>query len=348
MKVMLVPCDQNAVGKNRIIWPAEILKSRGYDINITDGTFSCEMVKDQDGSNVIVGLAEDIPHDVVVFQRVAEENQLELIKLLQEKGKAIVVEVDDNYSALHKDHPLRNLINPVLSPKNNWKILEKACEIADLVTCTTQSLADFYAPHGRYKILKNYVPERYLRIKHNPQKLKDVGWTGSTMTHIKDLEVVGDSAMRLQRAGAQFCVVGTGVGVKDQLKISYVKVLGQHKLEKYAFYYAKMGIAICPLQPSNFNDCKSWLKVIEAASLGIPTVASPSEDYLEAEKLGLCEIAKTPDEWFSKVLSLVDDQQKRVNKSQEIRDIMQDMTYEKHAEQWWQAWEQALENGKSR
>ncbi len=64
---------------------------------------------------------------------------------------------------------------------------------ADLVTVTTPALAERYGSHGRVKVLPNLVPASYFDIPtHAPRKVSPtVGWTGSVVTHVGDLDVMG-------------------------------------------------------------------------------------------------------------------------------------------------------------
>ena len=103
--------------------------------------------------------------DVFVLQRPADENVLALIPSIQQAGIAVVVEVDDDLSCLPTTHPAHRILHPKLSPRSNWRNVEQACRIADLVTVSTPALAERYGKHGRVMVLENCIPERLLRCR---------------------------------------------------------------------------------------------------------------------------------------------------------------------------------------
>jgi glycosyltransferase involved in cell wall biosynthesis len=65
-------------------------------------------------------------------------------------------------------------------------------------------------------------------------------------------------------------------------------------------------VVIAPLVPGNpFCEAKSELKFFEAAMMGRPCVASPTQTYVDALRGGQYgHLAKTPDEWFSALSEL--------------------------------------------
>jgi len=74
-----------------------------------------------------------------------------------------------------------------------------------------------------------------------------------------------------------------------------------------------LDVNLAPLQPgSRFNDAKSAIKWLEAALCATPTVASPSEPFVEAIRHGQNGmLAGNEDEWTSVLELLVDDGETR-------------------------------------
>lgn len=58
-------------------------------------------------SDRLTDLDEDVDADVVVFQRPLTRQKIELMAAIRHKGPAIVVEIDDDFSALPLRHPSR-------------------------------------------------------------------------------------------------------------------------------------------------------------------------------------------------------------------------------------------------
>ena len=207
MKVRLQPADHGGCGCYRLRWPAAALKAHGCDIDVHDNWTDV-------WRPVAVGnlVQVHIEADVVVLQRPMHASLLEMVKALQRDGIAVVVELDDDFHSLPKGHPARRGTAAMHDERSNRMHLRKLCALADMVTCTTPAIAERYAPHGRFRVVPNFVPASYLDVT----RTRDVGlplrvgWTGSTETHIDDLRVCGDGvATALADTGAVFHAVGT-------------------------------------------------------------------------------------------------------------------------------------------
>ena len=290
--------------------------------------------------------AVDLDADVFVMQRPLQRESVEAIPVLQKQGTAVVVEIDDDFQHLPTGHPARRDTSPAQNTEMNRRWLKKACDQADLVTVSTPALAEVYAPHGRYAVLPNLIPKRYLSIRAEPHDGKRVGWTGSVVTHVGDLEVTGGA---LNRLDCDLYVVGTGKGVADRLGwTGEVHATGWTEMAEYPHAYAGMDAAVVPLALNRFNEAKSWLKGIEAAALGVPFVASPTGEYLRLHGLGAGLVAGTPGEWYDHLRLVLTE----VSYWEEMRDVGRSvaagLTYEEHAWRWLEAWQEAIRHHRHR
>jgi glycosyltransferase involved in cell wall biosynthesis len=293
----------------------------------------------------------DCDADVVVLQRVIMRSTYDLIPLLKRKGIAVVVEVDDDFHALPDGHPLRR--PGAWSPERSPRWLRRACEEADLVTVTTPALADRYGGHGRVVVLPNMVPESYLEVpSHAPAERPVVGWTGSIVTHVGDLEVTGGGVAAAVRAtGARFHVIGTGAGVKEALELDEhpSTTAGWVSLGDYPKAYAGLDVAIVPLAANAFNEAKSDLKGLEAAAVGVPWVASPTSPYLDLAAGcpgGL--LADDADDWRNAVRWMIESAELRANLAAAGRAyVAEHRTVEGQAWRWMEAWAEAIKHSLS-
>lgn len=349
-----MPAETGRCGQ-RLIWPAEVLRAQGADVVVAHG-------RDDP--------AYDERFDVAVIQRpmlrrlvegVSPFEPVGVIRRLQADGIRVVVDIDDDFTALNRKNDVWDRVHPTRSPDCNWQHLTEACRQADLVTVTTPRLAAVYGGHGRVAIIPNHIPASYLSIPRPSNPVPLVGWTGAVKTHPDDLQVTrGGVAKAVRVCGAQFGVVGPAEGVQAHLWLDSAPVLVQERLglpveidgagiprpgwvdiNAYGLAAAQIDVGIVPLELTAFNQAKSWLKMMEFTALGVPCVGSPTDPNREfAARYGL-PLAGKPRDWERWVTRLVTDEALRVEMSEAGREAMRAETVEANAGQWWDAWERA-------
>lgn len=335
MRVAVFPSDDGGCGWYRLRWPATILAAQGHDIVVDPE--SMEFYRHAETHEPV---AVHLDADVAVMQRVTRRIAVDFIATLKAAGHRVIVDVDDDLDALHPAHPYRGVLDGEERSADN---LHAACELADLVTCTTQPLADRYAAHGRYVILPNLVPASYLSTKARRRGPLRVGWTGRPISHLGDALVMGRRVGPVvAAAGAQFCAWGLSapetfaqVGVPPGARVT---VPHRPLRSGYPASVAELSVGLVPLADSDFNRAKSWLKGIEYAALGVPFVASPLPEYLKLAALGVGVLAASPGEWADHVGRLLASPAERDEMAEAGRALMAGLTYEAHAHRWWDAW----------
>ena len=344
MKVAVFPSDDGGCGWYRLRWPATNLAAQGHDVVIDppDMAFYRHAETDQP-------ISVDLDADVAVVQRVTRSIAVDFVATLKAAGHRVIVDVDDDLDALHPNHPYRTVLDGDTRSADN---LHAACELADLVTCTTQPLADRYAPHGRYVILPNLVPTAYLEVKARRRGPLRVGWTGRPISHLGDALVIGGAVgPMMAAAGARFCAWGQSADVTfRQVGVpAGARVTVPHRPLRsgYPASVAELSVGLVPLQDSPFNRAKSWLKGAEYAALGVPFVASPLPEYVKLAGLGAGLLANTPDEWAEHVGRLLASPGEREELAEAGRAVMANLTYEAHASRWWDAWATTGDDGPS-
>ncbi len=344
MRVRVQPADYGGCGYYRLRWPAAALTAHGVNITLHDRQPEGRYIDQHNGITRLASV--DCDADVLVLQRPMERRIVEAIPVLQAQGTAVVVEIDDDFSALPKAHPARKDTAAMANPDYNRLWLTRACAAADLVTVSTPALAERYGAHGRVAVIPNYVPARYLTVTAPDHRGVTVGWTGSTQTHVGDLDVCGDGITQaLRHTGASFHVVGTGIGVRAGLQLDDEPGhTGWVEIDRYPAEYAALDVAIVPLALNRFNEAKSWLKGLEAAALGVPCVASPTGPYRQLAELGACGLAASPYDWAARVARLASDRHLRDHEGAAAREVAAGLTIEGNAWRWLEAWEHATVN----
>lgn len=334
--VVVYPSDGSGSGMYRMVWPGQAVAMAGNPVTVIPK--SPKIAVDNSGQvhGINVGSAK-----VVVFQRPGNYQFTQVIPILQKQGVKVIVDMDDSLSTIHPRNVAFKYYDPRVSHSMNWMHAAKSCELADLVTVTTDSLAKEYGKHGRVAVIPNHVPASYLKIQRPSNKTPIVGWAGWTNTHVDDLnQTHGMINQVLRDTGAKFAAFGDANIFRD------LQIRCQPPHENWSFTniieYPKrlvgMDIGLVPLRKSGFNECKSWLKGLEYASLGIVPVVTPTGDYQNLIDLGAAIPASTPKEWYDRVKELIVDNEYRLEMSQKVREIASNWTIEGNTEKWWDAW----------
>ncbi len=349
MKVLVIPADAAGCGYYRLIWAAQHLASQGHNIEIqwpdSGSGLEVHFVKDEIVDCIIPGDA-----DVIVLQRPSHTWHPQVIKTMRNKGVAIVVDMDDDLTCIHRKNLAYLNYHPRSNTPYSWKHAEDSCQSATLVTLSTRALMPVYAKHGRGQVIDNFVPEYFLDIEGS--KDDHFGWPGTTMSHPVDLQACGRAVQDLIDNGYKFRVIGPPSKVKEALRLKeepqYTDVIPTPLWPRAV---GSLSVAIAPLEISAFNSAKSRLKVIEASAVGVPWVASPRTEYrrFHAEsQAGI--LADRPKDWYKAVKQLMDDEVLRKELGERGREYMRTQTIEANSWRWLEAWTKAydIEQGKRR
>lgn len=352
MRTVVVPADRTGCGTYRMLWPAQALRAQGHDVRVRMPDQQ-QVVLTIQGDDVLDADAGE-GTDVVVLQRVTHPFMARAIPLLRAKGVAVVVDVDDDLSAIHPRNPAYMGMHPrnarhhdrmvgvnSRSRAYNWQHLKDACRDATLVTCSTPGLLPVYAAHGRGRVVPNCVPERYLSVPHADSDT--VSWPAGLASHPDDPGVTGGAVARLVADGARFVITGPGAGCGAAFGL-LADPPGEQVMDimRWADAVARIGVGIVPLADTRFNRSKSWLKGLELAAVGVPFVASPRAEYQRLHARGAGLLADTPRRWYKEVNRLRNDERARTDLAAAGREAVRALTIEANAWRWYEVWEEAL------
>lgn len=346
-RVLIFPADNTACGHYRLTWPAEVLMTHGWEITVvmpSERGSRLQVSYDTDENGVRTPTEVFFPsgYDVIVLQRVSNEMLAKSVPLIRAKGVAVVVDIDDDLSNLHPSNPAFDTFHPTwTNPEHSWRNTLRACEAATLVQVSTPALVQRYGRKGNARVVRNCVPQRYLDIPHEDNDV--VVWPASLHSHMNDADALGASISRLMHDGYAYGHMGDNVHrVKKVLSLPDVPIdYGNPDLGDWPFQLARVGIGIAPLADTTFNRAKSWLKPLELASLGVPVVMSPRDEYRLIHQRGVGVLAKNPGDWYKKVRALIENADYRQAMSQTGREEVANFTYEKQAWRWGEVWKEA-------
>jgi glycosyltransferase involved in cell wall biosynthesis len=337
MKIYVYPADEFGCGKYRMWWPSEALIDQGVDIVLgSPGSQTGIRGLKRDGKLREVWYPKDA--DIIVLQRPSHIWLSQAVPMMREKGVTVVVEMDDDLGNVHPANPAFRLMHPKQYPNANWQHVAFACREASMVICSTEALVPRYASHGRYRVIPNYVPERFLKIEH--QDSDQIGWAGALHSHPDDPRALGPSLSRIRR---ELRVIGPEDPGLNRAFGCETNPTGVIPFDEWPNRVAELGVGLAPLMDTQFNKCKSWLKPLEYAAVGVPWVGSDAPEYMALYNRGCGMIATKPKEWERKVGHLVRSPEARQELSEAGRMVAAELTIEANAWRWLEAWTEAHE-----
>jgi glycosyltransferase involved in cell wall biosynthesis len=210
------------------------------------------------------------PFDVIVFSRWLGKLHYDVLKRIADAGKPYVMDVDD-YWVIPKYNPAYWAYR-----KGIKTAIKDAIHYADAVTCTTKELAKEVKSINE----KVYIVPNCLDLTHNQwsqpkeinKKIK-IGWVGG-LTHEEDLKLVADD---LNSLDVEFYLCGyTPSEHWNNIAklVPKANIVEGTTVWEYGEVYKHFDFVIAPLQNTHFNNCKSELKILEAAAYKIPIICS--------------------------------------------------------------------------
>lgn len=335
MRAIVYPSDRAGCGHLRMIWPALALTEQGYDVKI-----AAQNPALVSSGGRIVGLAQNIDADVVVFQRPCRIQYVEMFELIQKQGIRVVVDFDDDLTRIHPSNPAFGPYNYLHEAKGmHQRYGTVAAQMADGVVVTTPKLQEVYGG----VVVPNGIPAAYLNIPRPTNDLVVVGYVGHVATHPDDLQVSHggvNQALAETKGLSRFLALGdqktlANLGIKERDPHRWLP--GVH-LSQYAEFVAKLDIGIVPLTMEPFNQAKSWLKALEYASLGVAPVVSPTYDNMRMVEAGAAVAAHNPGDWIREIRSLIKEPERLSALQKRARDFAATQTIEGNAVKWWEAW----------
>jgi hypothetical protein len=348
MRVLLARSGSKGSSYYRIDEPARAVREAelGVDVVVRHGLATVMHRGPGDDEPQVVEVDAE-GADVVVLQLPKTEAMLQIIRLLQAQGVAVVVEMDDLLTGV----PFGHMAHRVLVRGGKGDMAHQCAREADLVTVTTPALLGEYAAHGRGVVVPNAIPRRIAELppayERDPEILT-IGWAGNVLGHPYDLQEMGSGlqqALDRTRPDSRLLVIGQKWDMSSRLGLTSEpeEVDWIDSVDTYATRIGELfDVGIAPLRLDKFNACKSWLKPLEYSARGVYCVRARSAEY---EKLGLGMPAKAPKDWAKWISVGVQDADRRREVAAAARQqVMAQHLTEHTAERWVAAWRTALEH----
>lgn len=240
--------------------------------------------------------------DINVIQSCTDKDGIALLyQLQQERGKKLVVECDD-YLELNPDSPFQRE-HDLFEAKF---VITRTMQVADMITTTTEYLANKLRKiNPNVVVLPNFMDlERWdVGLRPNVTGKIRIGWCGS-ITHVEDMKMVIEPMRRIykEHKNIQIIIVGDP-RVVELFEGMPVEGMNGTPFEAWPSKLSslQLDIGLAPLQDNEFNRCKSNIKWMEYAIVGVPGVFSPIV-YPFEERVHFDgtygQIADTPEQWY--------------------------------------------------
>ena len=305
-------------------------------------------------------LADVFEYDLIVLHRVPFSPLIDLvIQLAHTQGKPVVFETDDLIFVPELEAHIGFV--DTLAPeaarrfRSDLARLEETFQRCDCVLTATEFLAQEARRRGKPVYVARNAPsaemfqlseqawaQRQQRVSQEAQRSTVVlAYFSGTGSHNRDFQTIAGPLVWVLSTYPQ-----TWLHIGGQLDLgpAFEPFWDRIRRTPYVTWrelpqiIAQTDINLAPLEPDNpFCQAKSEIKFVEAALVGVPTVASRVEAYEQAIIHGQDGfLAVTPDDWRSALQTLLDHPDERRNIGEAARhSVYTRYTPEQRAEQLW-------------
>jgi glycosyltransferase involved in cell wall biosynthesis len=334
--VLVRPNISNAV--YRAMMPMLALGQRGHEVVLVkrahDGSFSARELFDCDVVHVYRG------HE--------NSRALKCVAELRRRGIAITWDDDDDARLIPPDSPG---YKSRFGGFNTQQLVRRQIAMAskaDVVTTTTQVLADLFGKHfdGPTEVIESYLESpQYARDGRKHDGIT-IGWVASR-EHVADIRMLDLTTMLRNVLARNEQVRITTVGLKldlDSDRYTHVKRIEFVDLSKYL---AQLDIGIAPIADHPMSYARSNIKVKEYAGAGVPWVASARGSYagLGSEEGG---ITVADDGWEQALLDLADSRPMRLRLRRKAESWGKSQHISHHTHRWEAVIQMAVESAARR
>ena len=276
-----------------------------------------------------VGPAELSTVDLFVVNRFWLHGTEALIKQVYEGltafGAKVVFDLDD-YWVLESGHPFYH----DYTERKTADVIRAHIRLADIVTCTTQHLADKIYPFNKnVAVLPNCPYLKYKQYEPDPSMEQDksivkFGWFGAAQ-HQEDIAVMQSGLDLLgndRSLDGKYKLYLGGWSSGHPIYQDYERMMswgGKNPnygrinaadVYSYVTGYNYINVALAPLRTTTFNKLKSELKIVEAGYMSKPIICSdciPYSDVIKHGENGFLIPEKKPRNWYKHMKALMND-----------------------------------------
>jgi glycosyltransferase involved in cell wall biosynthesis len=335
--------SENASKRIRILEPLELLQKKGgYEAIPLERTVRVENGR-VEADPAVLDRVDALFLHIVDINTQSFGVVSAITHYLGSHGKALICDMDDHYFAHTDDNPFH------ASLEENQRLRRQVIGSFHAITVTGKVLKEeMSALNPNVIIVPNMIDPEKFPLRAGGNKRVRIGWCGGP-THFEDLAMIMPAIAKVQSMfSVEVVLFGLLDGkmeetvekarglsgpevANDPYLASFVRMAKALASIEYRHFpsvsYAQypqaladlnLDIGLCPLQDTVYNRCRSAVKFYHYAAVGTATVAGNVYPYSEE-----CNyLAGDVDDWFRKIVRLVEDDEPRAAVLKEQREFV--------------------------
>ena len=295
------------------------------------------------------GTASRYHADIIVTQRHAVPSIAAADALAahaKRTGARLIFDLDDDLLTIPPDHPEAAELTPKAA------VVERMIRLAGITRTSTDALAARIAPLARQvQVVGNALDERIWlphpraeADRYGPVRILCMG----TATHDADFALLSPMLTELRGQFGdqiQFDLIGfvAAMNVPAWIRRLAPSPHAGRSYPGFVHWLTSAGpwdIGLAPLAGNSFNACKSSIKTLDYAALGLATLASNVTAY-QGSPAGML-LPNTTAAWHEALSRLIRDAAlRRALAGGGVRQLLAAGTLASQADRWWRAWPRA-------
>ena len=266
-------------------------------------------------------------YDVFVFHRPRYSHYLEfLLNHISRRGALAIADYDDLLFTPEYATESPTVRNGQASEKialKSHQNYRRALQLFDHITTSTTPLARFAKeaqPTANISVIHNGYSHKWLLEAtngHEQNRTPLAGYFPGTKSHDRDFGLLTPALDKYLDSASWKLFIAGPLALHSKTLEARTQRSPHVPFHRLAHLITRCDASIAPLEQTMFNQCKSSIKFIESAILGVPVIASPIPDMLRFSEGGPL-LAHTPEE-FIEYLDMLADPETRAETSNKQR-----------------------------
>lgn len=296
----------------RVLNKAEQLKQQGYDVKVVN--HSSFIIPDAKHADI-----------VIIYRATKSEKLLKLISIMKKLGRKVYYDIDDLVFDTKYTDQLE--YTQSLSKKEKASYDAAVQQYGDMlgrcdavITSTDHLKTELEKKKSEVIIHRNVLSKKLIHLSNKAisKKITDetikIAYFSGSITHNENFEMIKPALIKILE---KFKNVELHLAGHLDIPADIEKFGNQIVVHPYVDWeelpdlIGQMDINLAPLKQTLFNEAKSEIKWLEAATVKVVTVASNIGSFKEMIKDGETGVLALPEQWYNKLEELVVNEQYR-------------------------------------